>query len=87
MLMAFDKVLNTPAMGLPDLSPEEIVQLQDTSTWAHDPFTGARGASYSSPQHARDIKWALGAYNNPQQIYNSPVIHTVVLSSLVPGRT
>ncbi|KAL1521121.1 hypothetical protein AB1Y20_022675 [Prymnesium parvum] len=86
LLMSVDLNLVVPQMGLPDLSLKRLVDMEDTSAWAFNPFTGARGANYFHPEGAAQLHWGLGQYNNPQMVYDSPVIHTVALRGLSPGK-
>ncbi|KAL3923617.1 MAG: hypothetical protein SGPRY_004163, partial [Prymnesium sp.] len=86
MLMYIDPQAYQPQMGDPTLSMDQIIALQNTSSWAFDPFTGERGTNYLAPKDAADVKWFLGPYNNPQMFYDSPYVHTVVLRDLKPGK-
>ena len=62
--------------------------MQDTSAWAsRDPFYGLRHGHGSSYHSSSEVRTKLLSYKNPQAIYNSPLVHTVRLSNLLPSAT
>jgi acid phosphatase type 7 len=76
--------LVTPSMGAPGASAAAIVALANTSTFAYDHATGKKWANY------RNIRtYATGQllYSNPYAYYDSPIIHTTILTGLVAGMT
>jgi len=85
-LMWIARTLIHPDMGAPGATVKEILGRENTTRWAaRAPFAPyGRGASYKNPTEVVD---GIGAYNNPQMVYTSPVIHTVTLTGLVPGTT
>ena len=84
-LMYFTKYLTAPALGAPYATDAQIVALQNTSSWAFDPFYASeQGDSYSD---SAKPQFGLGAYSNPQEVYTSPVLHTVRLQNLTGGTT
>ena len=84
-LMYFTKYLTAPALGAPYATDAQIVALQNTSSWAFDPFYASeQGDSYSDSSKPQ---FGLGAYSNPQEVYTSPVLHTVRLQNLTGGTT
>ncbi|KAL1527161.1 hypothetical protein AB1Y20_015841 [Prymnesium parvum] len=84
-LMSFAPYLTAPPLGEPTVSDGAVAVLQNTSGWAYDAFyAGQRGASYHDSPRA---EYGLGAYNNPQAVYTSPVLHTTTLANLSAGAT
>lgn len=73
--------LTEPTMGEPAATPEEIIALQDTSTWAYDKETGEHFFNW---YNVTEVQHGFGDYNNPYMIYDSPMLHTVVLTGLEP---
>lgn len=69
-------------MGQPYVSAEEIIDLEDTSDWAFDPVTGDH---YFNWANVTEIQYGIGAYNNPDMYYQSPLLHTIEIKGLVSG--
>ena len=68
----FSPYLSAPLLGLPTTTDAEIVQLQNTSSWAFDPFyrtslngSAVRGSGYNDPT---EVTWGTGSYKNPQAV-------------------
>ena len=85
----FSPELSAPLLGLPTATDAEILRLQNTSSWAFDPFyrtsvngSAVRGSGYNDPT---EVRWGTGSYKNPQAIYTSGVIHTVIIRNLSAG--
>ena len=78
--------LTDPAMGEMRMTEDELLQLQNTSSWAKwlRLFPYGHGSSYKARSAPR---MGLGSYKNPAEIYNSPVICTVTLGPLAAGAT
>lgn len=73
-----------PTMGAPVVTEEEILALQDTTSWAYDKNTGEH---YYNWYNYSEVQLGFGNYNNPYMIYDSPLLHTVVLTDLDPLTT
>lgn len=73
-----------PSMGQPTATEEEIVALQDTKSWAYDKDTGEHWFNW---KNVTSIVNGYGAYNNPYMYYDSPKLHTVILTKLEPLTT
>ena len=71
-------------MGAPGATAAELLARQNTASWAFDPTTGERYASYLN---SSTVRWGWADYRNPASIYNSPLVHTVRLRRLLGGRT
>jgi len=84
-LMYWVEDLWEPPQGKPGLNRSEVAAIQDTSDWAYDASSGLHSASYKvvGPEEIED---GLGSYKNPAEHYDSPKIHTVVLTDLQPGK-
>ena len=76
--------LYAPTIGVASESYAHILSLQNTSRWAYDKKTGEHWANYYG---YKSVQLGLGSYNNPYMIYDSPVLHTVSISSIQPGLT
>jgi hypothetical protein len=74
----------TPPMGEPYTTSADVIKMEDTSTWAYDHKTGEHYANYKK---VTSVYYGNGQYNNPDMSYQSPVLHTVALSSLLPDTT
>mmetsp|Transcript_23644 Transcript_23644/g.46291 ORF Transcript_23644/g.46291 Transcript_23644/m.46291 type:complete len:612 (-) Transcript_23644:88-1923(-) len=85
-LMWVEYALFNPSMGKPEATEEEILDLQNTTSWAYRaPFSPyGRSASYENPT---SVSYGLGSYKNPQMAYTSPVVHTVTLTGLAAFTT
>ena len=83
-ILFIDHNLLDPEIGLPGATGEELKHMQDTRAWAHDPWTGARGDSWND---GKKLRTGLGSYDNPAEIYTSPVLHSVTMTQLQPGTT
>lgn len=81
-LIYWNDYLVHPPMGNPAMTTEEILALENTSSWAIDPNTGERTSAYKEPTSVKYFDF--GAYTNPAMYYNSPMIHTVLLTGLAP---
>lgn len=82
-LISVTSFLYSPAMGDPMSTKDAVVKAENTAPWAVDPITGEHWANYrlvTSPYTG------MGQYNNPYMYYDSPVLHTVTVSGLVPGQ-
>jgi len=76
--------LKNPAIGV-RVNEQQLLAMQDTSAWAQDSFDPSyRSSSY---HEAKTVLYGIGQYKNPQEIYDSPLIHTVTLTDLVGGNT
>ena len=72
-------------MGSPGATAAQYIALANTSTFAYDrDAVGRHWANYRVVK-----KFATGAmgYSNPYAYYDSPMIHTTVLTGLVAGMT
>ena len=76
--------LVTPKMGAPGATEALILALANTSTFAYDRDTGMKWAYY---KNVRTYVPGQLSYNNPYAYYDSPIIHTTVLTGLVAGTT
>eukprot|EP00964_Phaeocystis_antarctica_P077234 scaffold47896_cov65-Phaeocystis_antarctica.AAC.1 len=63
----FSPELSAPLLGLPTATDAEILRLQNTSSWAFDPFyrtsvngSAVRGSGYNDPT---EVRWGTGSYN------------------------
>ena len=85
-LMYYAHELVDPAMGTWRLPEEELLEIQNTVSWASrlSLFPFGRGSSYTN---RREPKLGLGSYKNPAEYYNSPVLCTVTIGPLAPGTT
>ncbi|OLQ13473.1 Purple acid phosphatase 18 [Symbiodinium microadriaticum] len=84
-LMYWNHQLFDPVIaGGREMSTEEAAKLMSTDTWAYDKRTGWKYPSYRviGPQQVEE---RMGWYKNPGERYDSPAIHTVVLTGLEPG--
>ena len=87
-LIYIEDELLDPAIGLGDTNASTLLDMQDTSAWAlRDPFYGLRHGHGSSYHSSSEVRTKLLSYKNPQAIYNSPLVHTVRLSNLLPSAT
>ena len=93
-LLYIENDLMDPPMGRPTADAEDLLALQDTTGWANSLpiFPYGRSSSFYNAtdyasRHGGRPKKGLGEYKNPQMIYNSPLIHTVSLQGLTPGRS
>ena len=77
-----------PYMGAPLESTTYINSLENTSSWAYSIINGSfqKWANYKKLSSNVPLT-GLTAYNNPYVIYDSQIIHTVVLSGLKAGQT
>ena len=76
--------LVTPSMGAPGATAAAILALANTSTFAYDHATGKKWANY---KNVRSYVPGQLSYSNPYAYYDSPIIHTTVLTGLVAGTT
>ena len=76
--------LVTPKMGAPEATAATILALANTSTFAYDRGTGKKWANY---KNVRTYVPGPISYSNPYAYYDSPIIHTTVLTGLVAGMT
>ena len=76
--------LVTPRMGAPQGIAAAILALANTSTFAYDRDTGRKWANY---KNVRSYVPGALSYSNPYAYYDSPIIHTAVLTGLVAGTT
>ena len=74
--------LLNPSIGTPDETAANIISLQDTSHWAYDKITGEHYANYDK---VTQVQSGFGLYSNPYMCYDSPYIHTILLTNLKPG--
>eukprot|EP00607_Mallomonas_marina_P005927 CAMPEP_0182426854 /NCGR_PEP_ID=MMETSP1167-20130531/13371_1 /TAXON_ID=2988 /ORGANISM="Mallomonas Sp, Strain CCMP3275" /LENGTH=517 /DNA_ID=CAMNT_0024608581 /DNA_START=51 /DNA_END=1601 /DNA_ORIENTATION=+ len=81
-LVSVNYNLINPEMGEAQAVPSEILNLENTSSWAYDPITKER---YANWVYQTEIQYGSMAYNNPKAIYDSPQIHIAVLTDLIPG--
>lgn len=79
-LMSVDPYLSAPALGEAFASPEEIRNVVNTTAWA-----SPSSSSWYEPTSSETPNGLL-LYKNPGAVYSSPVVHTVVLEDLLPGR-
>jgi hypothetical protein len=75
--------LYNPTLGAPEQTTRYIVSLEDTTSWAYDKTTGEHWANY---YQYTSVHQGLGDYNNPYMVYDSPFVHTVTLTGLIPGQ-
>eukprot|EP01041_Mallomonas_annulata_P004203 gene4203-8363_t len=78
-LISVSSSLINPAMGTPPATAEEVIAIENTANWAYDPITKQK---YANWMNVTEVSYGSMAYNNPKAIYDSPLIHTVVLESL-----
>ena len=85
-LIYWAQEIDDPSIDEPTLNDTEILAIQNTGSWAADLslFPYGKGSSYKA--HTSPKK-KLGSYKNPAEIYNSPVVCTVTMTSLQPGTT
>lgn len=83
-LMSIADELLHPETGLPGATDAALRRMQDTRSWAYDPWTGKKGGAWAD---GSKLKTGIGEYKNPAEIYNSPVLHSVALRELAPGAT
>jgi hypothetical protein len=76
-----------PQMGEPLQTSSQIASIENTSYFAYDHKTGKHWANWLKVFGDAPISENLMAYNNPNTYYDSPVIHTATLSSLMTGTT
>ena len=81
-LVSVNSNLYSPAMGAPGGTVAEVMQMENTSVWAFDPVTHQHYSNYAYYKPGASVTTGLQAYNNPKAIYDSPIIHTVVLTGL-----
>jgi hypothetical protein len=82
-IMYMSSYLTTPPLGDAAFTKEEVVKLENTASWAFDHVTGEHWFNY---RNVTVPYTGLGQYNNPYLVYDSPVLHTVTLDNLVPGK-
>ncbi|CAE7731909.1 PAP21 [Symbiodinium microadriaticum] len=70
-------------MGAPETTTEYLLSIQDTTDFAYDEVTGEH---FSNWYNYSRVDWGMGRYNNPDVIYDSPLLHRVVLDGLTPGK-
>lgn len=76
-------------MGKPGVDASVIINLANTSSFAYD----ADGTKWANYRKVSNIASAYSSttkqlgYSNPYAYYDSPMIHTAVISNLVPGMT
>jgi len=75
--------LPPPGLGAPKQTASYLISLEDTSSWAFDKVTGEQWSGYAQ---VNSVQLALGDYRNPYMNYDSPYIHTVTLTGLIPGK-
>ena len=83
-LLWLEPNLVTPPLGQPTATMTELLDLQNTASWAFDPTTGERYGFYLN---STSVHWGLSDYRNPDVFYNSPLLHTVRLAGLRGGAT
>ena len=83
-LLAPSSNLVSPSMGAPGATAASILALANTSTFAYDHDTNKHWKNY-----VKVFNFATGQllYSNPNAYYDSPIIHTTVLTNLVAGVT
>eukprot|EP01035_Chromulina_nebulosa_P021141 gene21141-27393_t len=74
-------------MGAPAETTQTITSLQNTSTWAYSIVNGTKVDWYNYHYQGSSVTNGLGQYNNPFMVYSSPIIHTSLLTGLLPGKT
>ena len=77
--------LVNPSMGAPGASAAQIIALANSSAFAVDRNTGKRWSNYKLV-NTLPAPGQL-SYSNPYTYYDSPIIHTTVLTGLVAGMT
>lgn len=82
-LLFISPTLYNPSLGAPEQTSSFIASLENTSTWAYDKVTGEKWDNYKV---VKSVQTGLGAYNDPFMVYDSPFIHTVTLTGLIPGQ-
>ena len=75
--------LYSHTLGAPEQTASYIVSLEDTTSWAYDKVSGEHWANY---YQVKSVQQGFGAYNNYYMVYDSPYIHTVTLTGLIPGQ-
>ena len=83
-LLAASSNLVKPAMGTTGASAAEIISISNTSSFAYDHITGKKWANYNN---VKTFVPGQLASNNPYAYYDSPMIHTTILSDLIAGET
>ncbi len=73
-----------PTMGKPLLTASQILYIQNTSRWAYNKTSGEHWANYYKYPTVMN---GLIENNNPYNYYDSPMIHTVILTGLKQGKT
>ena len=76
--------LVTPSMGAPGATATQIINLSNTSSFAYDHATGKRWANY---KNVKTYTTGQLSYSNPNAYYDSPMIHTTILTGLTAGMT
>jgi acid phosphatase type 7 len=76
--------LVTPKMGAPGAKAADILALANSSTYAYD--RDATGRKWAYYKNVRSYVPGQLSYNNPYAYYDSPIIHTTVLTDLVAGQ-
>jgi len=76
-----------PIRGGYGLEQEIVAKDMSTSDWAFDPRTGWKYPSWREIGVQQVDHDKMGWYKNPSERYDSPAIHTVVLTALQPGVT
>ena len=84
LLGPFSDNLVNPKMGAPGATTSQIMALANTSSFAYDHLTGKRWANY---KNVKTYTASQLGYSNPYAYYDSPMMHTTVLSGLVAGVT
>jgi len=84
-IMYYSSNLYDPAMGAPMGNSTHLIDISNTADWAYDKQTGTLWANYKKVTNV--LPNTILAYNNPYVIYDSPVVFTASITSLVPGKT
>ena len=72
-------------MGQPGATAQQIINLADTSSFAYD-HTGSM-RKWANYNNVKTYTKGQLAYKNPNAYYDSPMIHTTVLTGLIAGAT
>lgn len=83
-LLAASSNLVKPSMGAPGATASEIISISNTSSFAYDHISGKKWSNY---KNVKTFVPGQLASNNPYAYYDSPVIHTTILSDLIAGET
>ena len=78
--------LITPSMGQAGSTAAVMIGLANTSTFAYDHDTGRRWANYNNAYGTKKTPTGQLNFSDPFAFYDSPMIHTTVLSNLVAGK-